>query len=313
MSTPRPPASARSRRRSPAQRPSAGRANQSQLHRDPRADRRQDQQHCGHRRQRRLADQWNTGDDRQPGPDVRDLSDLRSHRARSAQPLRPEGRVQRGGHQAAPTGRHDFQEDGKLDYVSPTVAENTDTVTLRGVVPNPVVTGMKAGEPGSRILTDGEFVTVMLEGVQPITVLGIPRAAVLSDQQGDYVYIVDAEEQGANPSHPTRSIDTVDCGDHQRAQRRRACHQRRSAARPPRRGGIGRAGVAPPPGAAPAGAKTMISAIFVDRPRLAVVIAIVITIAGLFALTRLPVAQFPDIVPPQVQVSAVIRGLRGGR
>src|SRR5246127_3576532 len=52
----------------------------------------------------------------------------------------------------------------------------------------------------------------------------------------------------------------------------------------------------------------MISAIFVDRPRLAVVIAIVITIAGLVALTRIPVAQFPDIVPPQVQVSAVYPG-----
>jgi multidrug efflux pump subunit AcrB len=48
----------------------------------------------------------------------------------------------------------------------------------------------------------------------------------------------------------------------------------------------------------------MISAVFVDRPRLAVVIAIVITIAGLLALTRIPVAQFPDIVPPQVQVTA---------
>ena len=52
----------------------------------------------------------------------------------------------------------------------------------------------------------------------------------------------------------------------------------------------------------------MISAIFVDRPRLAVVIAVVITIAGLLALTRIPVAQFPDIVPPQVQVSAVYPG-----
>src|SRR5215471_7648804 len=48
----------------------------------------------------------------------------------------------------------------------------------------------------------------------------------------------------------------------------------------------------------------MISAIFVDRPRLAVVI----TIAGLLALTRIPVAQFPDIVPPQVQVSAIYPG-----
>ena len=47
----------------------------------------------------------------------------------------------------------------------------------------------------------------------------------------------------------------------------------------------------------------MISAVFVDRPRLAIVIAIIMTLAGLIALTRIPVAQFPDIVPPQVSVS----------
>jgi hydrophobic/amphiphilic exporter-1 (mainly G- bacteria), HAE1 family len=47
---------------------------------------------------------------------------------------------------------------------------------------------------------------------------------------------------------------------------------------------------------------------FVDRPRLAAVVAIVITIAGALALTRIPVAQFPDIVPPQVQVSATYPG-----
>jgi len=93
-----------------------------------------------------------------------------------------------------PDGRI-YGQDGKLDYTSPTVAENTDTVTLRGVVPNPVLPGMKAGEPGAREMIDGEFVTVLLEGVQPITVLAIPRAAVLSDQQGDYVYVVDAQNK----------------------------------------------------------------------------------------------------------------------
>src|ERR1700751_5750228 len=55
----------------------------------------------------------------------------------------------------------------------------------------------------------------------------------------------------------------------------------------------------------------MISALFVDRPRLAVVIAIVITIAGLVSLTRIPVAQFPDIVPPPVLVSAAFPGAPG--
>ena len=66
---------------------------------------------------------------------------------------------------------------------------------MRGVIPNTVFPGMKVGTPGSRQLTDGEFVTVLLEGVQPIFVLAIPRAAVLSDQQGDYVYVVDAQNK----------------------------------------------------------------------------------------------------------------------
>ena len=48
----------------------------------------------------------------------------------------------------------------------------------------------------------------------------------------------------------------------------------------------------------------MFSGIFVDRPRLAIVIAIVITIAGALALRAIPLSQFPDIVPPQVQVTA---------
>ncbi|MEH2471847.1 multidrug efflux pump subunit AcrB [Nitrobacteraceae bacterium AZCC 2161] len=48
----------------------------------------------------------------------------------------------------------------------------------------------------------------------------------------------------------------------------------------------------------------MISSAFIDRPRLAVVIAIVTTLAGLLALSRIPIAQLPDIVPPQVQVTA---------
>ncbi|RIA55015.1 efflux RND transporter permease subunit [Dichotomicrobium thermohalophilum] len=52
----------------------------------------------------------------------------------------------------------------------------------------------------------------------------------------------------------------------------------------------------------------MISAVFIDRPRLAAVISIVLTIAGLIALTRLPVAQFPEIVPPQVTVTANFPG-----
>jgi membrane fusion protein (multidrug efflux system) len=89
-----------------------------------------------------------------------------------------------------------YNQTGHLDYVSPTVDENTDTITLRAVIPNPLLGNTQSGgKLALRELTDGEFVTVLLEGVQPVAVLGIPRAAVLSDQQGDYVYVVDAQNR----------------------------------------------------------------------------------------------------------------------
>jgi len=107
-----------------------------------------------------------------------------------------------------------YGEDGQADYASPTVAENTDTITVRGVIPNAVFPGMKVGMVGARQLTDGEFVTVLLEGVQPIFVLAIPRAAVLSDQQGDYVYVVDTQNKAdirriqLGQSTPTTAVVT---------------------------------------------------------------------------------------------------------
>ena len=55
----------------------------------------------------------------------------------------------------------------------------------------------------------------------------------------------------------------------------------------------------------------MLSAIFVDRPRLAIVIAIVTTIGGLLALLSIPIAQYPDIVPPQVSVTTSYPGASG--
>src|SRR5499426_179591 len=52
----------------------------------------------------------------------------------------------------------------------------------------------------------------------------------------------------------------------------------------------------------------MLSAVFVDRPRLAIVIAIVTAIAGLVSLFAIPIAQYPDIVPPQVSVTTLYPG-----
>ena len=52
----------------------------------------------------------------------------------------------------------------------------------------------------------------------------------------------------------------------------------------------------------------MIARFFVDRPIFATVISIVIVLAGLVAVGTLPVAQYPEVTPPTVQVTAVYPG-----
>ncbi|MDX1726038.1 MAG: efflux RND transporter permease subunit [Pseudomonas sp.] len=52
----------------------------------------------------------------------------------------------------------------------------------------------------------------------------------------------------------------------------------------------------------------MISRFFIDRPVFAAVISIVIVLAGLMAMRALPIAQYPQILPPQVSVSATYSG-----
>ena len=52
----------------------------------------------------------------------------------------------------------------------------------------------------------------------------------------------------------------------------------------------------------------MISAFFINRPVLANVLAIVIVVLGAVALATLPVSQYPNIVPPTVQVTTTYPG-----
>ena len=52
----------------------------------------------------------------------------------------------------------------------------------------------------------------------------------------------------------------------------------------------------------------MISKTFISRPKFALVISIVITIAGLISMALLPVNMYPQITPPQVQISASYPG-----
>ena len=52
----------------------------------------------------------------------------------------------------------------------------------------------------------------------------------------------------------------------------------------------------------------MISHFFIDRPIFATVLSVVIVIVGVVAVTQLPVAQYPDVAPPTVQVTATYPG-----
>ncbi|MBS63256.1 multidrug efflux RND transporter permease subunit [Salinisphaera sp.] len=52
----------------------------------------------------------------------------------------------------------------------------------------------------------------------------------------------------------------------------------------------------------------MISRFFIERPVFATVLSIVITLAGLMAMRALPIAQYPDVVPPEVVVQATYPG-----
>ncbi|MBK5652171.1 efflux transporter periplasmic adaptor subunit [Bradyrhizobium sp. UASWS1016] len=108
--------------------------------------------------------------------------------------------VTRGGFKAVvirlrlPDGRL-YEKTGELNFVNNTIAQNTDTISLRGTIPNPSLYNSAETGGAVRELTDNEFVTVLLEGVQPVEVLAIPRSAVLSDQEGEYVYVVGADNK----------------------------------------------------------------------------------------------------------------------
>jgi membrane fusion protein, multidrug efflux system len=93
-----------------------------------------------------------------------------------------------------PDGRT-YDQVGHLNFVNNTVSTSTDTVMLRGIIPNPPVQTATVNGAHVRELVDGEFVTVLLEGVEPVMALTIPRAAVLSDQQGTYVFVVNGQNK----------------------------------------------------------------------------------------------------------------------
>jgi membrane fusion protein (multidrug efflux system) len=119
-----------------------------------------------------------------------------------------------------PDGRI-YDQTGKLDFANNVISQDTDTLIFRAVIPNPVLNSQTAGGVRLRELVADEFVTVLVESVDPRQVIAVPRAAILADQQGNYVYVVDkdnvARQQrvklGQSTPETAAIVDGLSAGD----------------------------------------------------------------------------------------------------
>jgi membrane fusion protein (multidrug efflux system) len=73
-----------------------------------------------------------------------------------------------------------YQQEGAINFVDVSVNRATDTVIARATLPNP-----------DGILIDGQLVGVVLEGGKPDERVLVPQAALIADQEGLYVFIVE--------------------------------------------------------------------------------------------------------------------------
>lgn len=73
-----------------------------------------------------------------------------------------------------------YNQVGTISFVDVVVDRATDTVLVRAKMPNP-----------DGILVDGQLVTVTLQANQPQERVTIPQAALIADQQGIYVFVVE--------------------------------------------------------------------------------------------------------------------------
>jgi membrane fusion protein, multidrug efflux system len=73
-----------------------------------------------------------------------------------------------------------YDQVGEINFVDVTVDRSTDSVIVRATIANP-----------KGLLIDSQLVRVLLESGTPTEKLVIPQAALIADQQGSYVFVVD--------------------------------------------------------------------------------------------------------------------------
>ena len=73
-----------------------------------------------------------------------------------------------------------YNQIGTINFIDVSVDRATDTVLVRATMPNP-----------DGVLIDGQLVTVVLEAEQPQEQVVVPQAALIADQEGIYVFVVE--------------------------------------------------------------------------------------------------------------------------
>ncbi|MCP5197060.1 MAG: efflux RND transporter periplasmic adaptor subunit [Gammaproteobacteria bacterium] len=77
-----------------------------------------------------------------------------------------------------------YPNKGRIDYVAPTIDQQTGTLAMRAEISNP-----------NRVLSPGQFVRVRLQGIERTNVIIVPQRAVMQGPQGKFVYVVGADHQ----------------------------------------------------------------------------------------------------------------------
>jgi membrane fusion protein (multidrug efflux system) len=81
-----------------------------------------------------------------------------------------------------------YPQKGRIDYVAPTIDQQTGTLAMRAEVPNP-----------NRVLSPGQFVRVRLQGIERSNVIIVPQRAVMQGPQGKFVYVVADDKAEVKP------------------------------------------------------------------------------------------------------------------
>ena len=190
------------------------------------------------------------------------------------------------------------------------VDQSTGTVTLRARFANP-----------QSILLPGMFVTAEFAQAIDTSAFLVPQQAVSRDPQGNAtLFVVGPGNRAvqrtvvADRTQGPYWVVTQGLAPGEKVITQGTANLRDGAQIKPVPASAPQPVKAPPPGAmkplqaASAAAKPTMARIFIERPIFAWVLAIIIMLGGIGAIFSLPVAQYPDVAPTQINVRATYPG-----